>query len=357
MGDNLTTSVIAAIVAFGIMIFVHELGHFLVAKRVGITVHAFAVGFGPRLVGFRRKDTMYTINLVPFGGYVRLAGEDLDDSGGPDSFRTKTVWQRMGVLAAGPLMNLLLALLILAGLALVYGVPVGVTNRVGQVLTRCSDDGREVVCPAKQAGLQDGDAIVAINGVPLATGEEVIDTIHRSPKATLRLTVERDGRRFDVQVTAVRDATQNIGLIGFRPEAIREHMGPVRALWWGLSTVTQTARALLTALATLVTRPREVLDSLMGPVGAVRFLGESARGGGEMFFYTAAAMSVIIGVFNLLPVPALDGGRLLFLVVEVVRRRPVDPRREGYIHLVGFALLLLLLLTLSVRDVGKLFRQ
>ncbi len=354
MGESLSASVIAAVVAFGIMIFVHELGHFLVAKRVGITVHAFALGFGPKLIGFTRNNTTYAINLVPFGGYVRLAGEDLDDSGGPDSFRAKTVWQRMGVLAAGPLMNLFLALVILAGLALVLGVPVGVTNRIGQLMTRCSDDGRQVPCPATQAGLRPGDAIVAINGVPMASGDQVIDTIHRNPKAALSLTVERDGRRFEVQVTSVRDPAQRIGLIGFRPEAIREQMGPVNAVWWGLTNVAQTARALLMALATLVVRPRDVLDSLMGPVGAVRFLGESARGGGELFLYTAAAMSVIIGIFNLLPVPALDGGRLLFLVVEAVRRRPVDPRREGYIHMVGFALLLLLLLTLTVRDIGKL---
>jgi len=350
MGGNLT----AAIIAFGVMVFVHELGHFLLAKRVGITVHAFALGFGPMLVGTRRGDTLYSINLIPFGGYVKLAGEDLAEGGGPDTFRAKTVWQRMAVLVAGPVMNLILALVLLAGLALVLGVPVGVTNRIGQILTTCSDDGRVIPCPAAQAGLQAGDAIVAINGVPMASGDEVIDTIHRHPHTALRLTVERGGRRFEVTVTSVLDPRQGIGLIGYRPEAVRERMGPLRALGWGLSTVGQTAGALLGALGTLLVRPVEVARSFMGPVGAVRFLGEAARGGGEMFLYTAAIMSIIIGVFNLLPVPALDGGRLLFLILEVVRRRPVDPRREGYIHLVGFALLLLLLVTLTLRDTGIL---
>lgn len=350
MGGNLT----AAIIAFGVMIFVHELGHFLLAKRVGVTVHAFALGFGPMLIGTRRGETLYAVNLIPFGGYVRLAGEDLEDGGGPNSFRAKTVWQRMAVLVAGPLMNLLLALVLLAGLALALGVPVGVTNRIGQLLGTCSDDGKEVACPAAKAGLRAGDAIVAINGVPMTSGDEVIDTIHRHPHTSLRLTVERDGRRFDVEVTSVLDARQGIGLIGYRPEAVREHMGPGRALWWALSTSGQTAGALLKALGTLLVRPLEVVRSFMGPVGAVRFLGEAARGGGELFLYTAAVMSIIIGVFNLLPVPALDGGRLLFLVVEAVRRRPVDPRREGYIHMVGFALLLLLLVTLTLRDTGIL---
>jgi regulator of sigma E protease len=347
-------SVAAAIIAFGVMIFVHELGHFLVAKRVGITVEAFALGFGPKLVGVKRGGTLYAINLIPFGGYVKLAGEDLADRGGPDTFRAKTVWQRMAVLAAGPLMNLVLALGILAAIALVVGVPVGITNRIGQLMAQCPDDGKTVTCPSVAAKLRAGDAIVAINGVPMDRGETVIDTIHRSPHMRLRLTVERAGRRFDVEVTSVLDRRQKIGLIGYRPEAVREHMGPLQAVWWGARTVGQTTTGLLTALGILIARPREVMDSLMGPVGAVQFLGESARGGGELFLYTAAAMSVIIGVFNLFPIPPLDGSRLLFQIVEAVRRRPLDPRREGYINMVGFALLILLLVTLTVRDLGKL---
>lgn len=347
----MSTSSVWAIIAFGIMIFGHELGHFLVAKRAGITVHAFALGFGPKLVGITRGETLYAINLIPFGGYVKLAGEDAPE-GGPRTFRSKSVWQRMAVVAAGPLMNLLLALLLLAGLALALGVPSGVTNRIGMVLSECIDAGTPVPCPAKQAGLRDGDAIVAINGQPMSSGEEVIDTIHRNPHTRLRLLVERGGRRFEVVVTSVLDARQNIGLIGYRPEAVRQHLGPVRALLWGISTIAQTIAAFLSALGALLVHPREALRGITGPIGAVQFLGETARGGGEIFLYTAAAMSVLIGIFNLLPIPALDGGRLLFLVIEAVRGAPVDPRREGYVHFVGFAVLIVLLLTLSVRDLG-----
>jgi len=213
-----------AIIAFGLMIFVHELGHFLVAKRVGVTVEAFALGFGPRLFGIRRGETLYAINLIPFGGYVKLAGEDLDASTGPNTFRAKSLPQRMAVVVAGPLMNLLTALVLLVGIALVLGVPVGVTNRIGQLMTQCPDDGKTVPCPSVQAQLQPGDAIVAINGVPMPRGEDVIDTIHRSPHMQLRLTVDRAGRRFDVEVTSVREQRQNIGLIGYRPETVREHM-------------------------------------------------------------------------------------------------------------------------------------
>ncbi|HET6947991.1 MAG TPA: M50 family metallopeptidase [bacterium] len=337
--------IIAAVIAFSVMIMVHEFGHFLVAKRVGITVHAFAIGFGPRVAGFRAGDTQYAINLLPFGGYVRMAGEDLDDAAGVGSFRTKSVWQRMAVVSAGPAMNLLLALLLLMGTALVVGVPVGVSNRIGQLMPGW---------PAEEVGLRPGDVIAAINGEAMDSGQEVIDTIHRQPNTDLRLTVERDGQRFDVTVRSRLDARQNIGLIGFRPEAIRERMGPGRALAWALGTLADTVEVIFATLVGLFREGGKVLDQLAGPVGAVRFLGEAGAAGAEIFIYTASALSIMIGVFNLLPFPALDGGRLLFLLVEAVRRRPVDPRREGYIHLVGFALLILLLLTLTVRDIGKL---
>ena len=337
-------NIAAAIIAFGVMIFCHELGHFLVAKRVGVTVHAFALGFGPRLVGFQRGGTQYAINLLPFGGYVRLAGEDLDQSADPGSMRSKTVWQRMAVVAAGPVMNLLLAVIIFSSLALVQGVPVGVSNRIGQLMSGW---------PAEAAGLRPGDAIVAIDGVPMGDGQAVIDTIHRNPNKTLRLTVERDGQRFEVQVTSRLDRRQNIGLIGFRPESIRERMGLDRALWWGLTTVVQYIGAILAAIGALF-RTGQFFEQLSGPVAAVSFLGEAAQVGAEAFLYTAALLSIMIGIFNLLPVPALDGGRFLFLVVEAFRRRPVDPKREGYIHLVGFALLILLLVTLTIRDIGRL---
>lgn len=343
-----------AIIAFGVMVFVHELGHFLVAKRVGITVEAFALGFGPKLLARRRGETVYSINLIPFGGYVKLAGEDLDPSTGPNTFRAKPVGQRIAVLAAGPLMNLLLALVLLAGAAAVLGVPTGRTNRIEQLMTQCPDDRLVVPCPSIAANLRPGDAIVAINGVPMTRGDEVIDTIHRNPHKRLRLTVERAGTRFDVEVTTVLDRRQNIGLVGYRPEAMREYMGLGRALWWAAQNVGLTISALFTALGALATQPKTAMDSLMGPVGAVVFLGESGRGGGELFLGTAALMSVIIGVFNLFPIPPLDGSRLMFQVIEAVRRRPVDPRREGYINLVGFALLILLLVTLTVRDIRKL---
>jgi len=341
-------NIVLAVIAFGVMIFVHELGHFLVAKRVGVTVYAFALGFGPRLIGFRRGDTQYAINLLPFGGYVRMAGEDLDDPGGPGSFRSKSVWQRMAVVAAGPGMNLLLAFVLLTSMALAVGVPVGVSNRVGQLLSGW---------PAEQAGLRQGDTIVAINGVPMRDGRQIVDTIHKHPNERLVLTVDRNGQEFTIAVTSRLEPRQKIGLIGFSPEPIRERMNPVRAFAWGVQNTVQYMSVILTTLVQLV-RDRQMLEQLGGPVAAVDFLGDAASAGSEIFVYTAALFSIMIGLFNLIPFPALDGGRLSFLVVEAFRRRPLDPKREGYIHLVGFAVLFLLLIILTGQDVIRIwFRE
>ena len=339
------SNVIAAIVAFSVMIVVHELGHFLVAKRAGVTVYAFAIGFGPRLAGFTRGGTTYAFNLLPFGGYVRMAGEDMDDSGGEGSFRAKSVWQRMAVVAAGPAMNLFLAFVLYVGMALAIGVPVGASARIGELMSGW---------PAQQAGLRPGDTIVAIDGVPMESGQQVIDTIHRRPNEVLRLTIARGTEQFEVSVRSRLDPRQNIGLIGFRPEAIRERMGPARAVAWGAGTIGATVSLIFSTVVGLFRGGGAVLDQLAGPVGAVKFLGEAGAAGSEIFIYTAAGLSIMIGVFNLLPLPALDGGRLLFLVVEAFRRRSLDARREGYVHLVGFVLLIALLVILTVRDLGRL---
>lgn len=341
------SNLLAAVVAFGVMIFCHELGHFLVAKRVGITVNEFALGFGRRLAGFRRGGTLYAINALPFGGYVRMAGEDLDESSEPNSFRSKGVWERIAVVSAGPAMNLLLAALLLSVTAVAAGVPVGVSNRIGQLMPDM---------PAIKAGLRPGDAIVAINGVPMQDGRAVVETIHRHPNTALLLTIERDGRRLLVRVTSTLEPRQKIGLIGFLPEAIRERMDPARALAYGVTTAGQYTVAIPDVVVRLI-RERRFFEQLAGPVAAVDMLGGAAQAGAEAFVYLAALFSIMIGIFNLLPIPALDGGRLLFLIVESVRRRPIDPKREGYIHLVGFALLLMLLVTLTIRDIVRLISR
>ncbi len=336
-------NVLAAIAAFGAMIFFHELGHFLMAKRAGVRVHAFALGFGPQLLGWQRGETKYALNLLPLGGYVRMEGED-EGVEGAGSFRSKSVGARMGIIAAGPAMNLVLAVVILAIAAATGGVPTGASLRVGTI---------EAGWPAAAAGLAPGDAIVSIDGTAMTSGEQVIDTIHRSAGRALVLGVRRGTEERSITVTPRLDEARGVGRIGFSPEPVWTRLNPVHALGWSVQRTGQFIVMLGGAVGGLI-RAGRLLDNLGGPVAAGSILVQAAASGAQTFLHMAAFLSVVIGVFNLLPIPALDGGRLAFLAVEAVRRRPLDPRREGLVHMVGFALLLLLLVGLTLRDVRRL---
>lgn len=336
-------NVLAAIAAFGAMIFFHELGHFLMAKRAGVRIHAFAMGFGPRLIGWHRGETAYALNLLPFGGYVRMEGED-DGAAGEGSFRSKGIGTRMAIIVAGPLMNLLSALFILVLVAAVVGEPTRFSARVGTL---------EAGWPAAEAGLRSGDEIVAINGEPVTSGEQVIETIHRSAGTPLTLKIRRDGQTFEVTVTPRLDPKQGFGRIGFQPQAILTRVAPLQAIAFGFERTWVYITSLVPAVRNLV-REGKFLESLGGPVAAGSVLAQTAAIGVYEFLHVAAFLSVMIGIFNLLPVPALDGGRLAFLIVERLRGRPIDPRQEGLIHTVGFAFLLLLIVGLTFRDILRL---
>ena len=337
------STIILAVLALELMILVHELGHLIVAKRAGILVHAFAMGFGPRLFAFTLGETTYSLNLLPIGGYVNMAGEDTDspDVAPERTFRGKSVSWRLAIVLAGPAMNFVLAIVLLAAVAMSYGTPLRVSTQVGTLVPGY---------PAAEAGLKTGDTIISVDGRLMRDGQQMIDLIHRSGDRTLAILVQRGSRRFILHVPTRFDARQKVWITGFSPTVIRGRLDPVRAVGWGAVTTFRDAVAYLAALGNLI-RSGRLLGELGGPVTAVNVLGQAAHAGGETFLYFTAFFSIIIGLFNLFPLPALDGGRAAFLAVEGLRRHPVDPRREGYIHLVGLALLLCLILALTVRDV------
>lgn len=339
------TAALAIVLVFGGLVFVHELGHFLVAKRVGVMVHEFALGFGPRLLARRRGETVYALRLLPLGGFVRLAGmyPPRDPSEVPPpgrGFNDKTVLQRMAVAAAGPLMNVGVAVLLLAVLLAVVGVRLPVPVVAGV------EPGR----PAAAAGLQPGDAIVAVDGTPVRQWVQVQRAIAASPGRPLTLTLRRDGR--EVTVTVTPDTVDGHGFLGVRPQVAVRRLGPLTALaegvrWTG-DLVRLTGQGLMAVL-----RGREEAD-LLGPVGIGQQIGAASRQGLGALLFLAALLSVNLGLLNLLPFPALDGSRLAFLLLEAVRGRPVDPERENWIHAVGFALLMVLLLVVTYRDLLRL---
>ncbi len=343
-------------VVFGTIVLFHELGHFAVARWTGVKVYEFAIGFGRALVQWKRGETRYSVRVFPLGGFVKLAGMDPavdpeEDIPADDerSFQRKPLWQRMAIIAAGPLANFVLAFILLV----IFYAAVTVPFAVADVLPGG---------PAAAAGVLPGDRIVAVEGRPVANLSELSSTLQEYPDQTVVLTVERDGAVLDLPVRAALDAETGRVLIGVTVMgggAVGKQRLPlgesmVRA---ARDTVDWTA-ALLSWLGGIITgqTPAEqVRESVAGPIGIVVGLGESARSGIGYLLLFAAVLNVNLALVNLLPVPVLDGGWLLFLLIEAVRGKPLKPEHQGMAQFVGLTLLLALMVVVFYLDLTRLF--
>ncbi len=369
---------LAALVLFGIIVTVHELGHFLAAKALGVQVNEFAIGFGPRLLQFGKKETKYSLRLFPLGGFCSMEGEDAAGGGelnptkpqtpdsNPRSFLNKPVWRRVVITVAGVLMNLILGLIIL----LIYHSVCILPESDGQVYyTGTQISVLREDTPAYQSGLRPGDTLQKIDGQRVFSWMDLQFLLQSS-----------DDGVFDMQVSRTVDGIEKTVLlkdVTFRREYVEAtdsyvlyydfYVTPISQTL--LSTVEQTAR---TECSLAVTVWRSIkgmftgqfgLNDLSGPVGTVDVIGdvvESAvqeaqwRSGLGNVLMLLALLTVNVGIFNLLPIPALDGGRLLFLIWEGITRKRVPPKYEGLVHGIGLALLLVLILIVTLQDIVKL---
>lgn len=341
-------TVLWTVAVFALLIVIHELGHFWAAKRKGVLVYEFALGFGPRLGAVRRGETEYSLRLFPLGGFVRMAGMQPEEEGlervPPERrFLNRPLADRVGIIAAGPLMNVALAVVLFTLVFAVVGVPQPVPV-VGGV---------EQGYPAAEAGLRPGDRIVGIDGRPVENWGDVVAMIQGAPGRTLAITVERDGHRLTLEVTPRPDPRRpGAGVIGIRPATETFRTGAVEAVRLGAAHTLRVAAGFVLALVQMATGQGGV--DVMGPVGIGQQIGEAARVGLSQVILLAAVLSANLALVNLLPIPALDGGRLLFLAVEAVRGRPVDPEQENLVHFLGFALLMLLAIFITYRDILRL---
>jgi len=335
-------TVVATVVVFGLLIFCHELGHFLGAKWSGIKVHEFSLGFGPRLGGFRDRETLYSVRAFPLGGFTRMAGMDPGETEAVEegrSFNEKTVWQRLLVIVLGPLANFILAVVILGLVFQVQGLPV-LPNVVGAV----TPGG-----PAARAGLRPGDRILSVDGHTVSDWNQMAAQIEARPKQTIILEIGRGGTRLAVSLKTVTKPNGQgmIGITNAAPVLVREN--PLRSLAGGLAYTWRITWLILVFIGRMIFyhAPPEV----GGPLRVAAEIGQAARMGLANLAELAAFLSINLGIFNLLPVPALDGSRVVFLLTEAVRGRPVDPAKENFIHLVGMGLLLLLMVVVTYNDI------
>jgi regulator of sigma E protease len=345
-------------IALGLLVFVHELGHFAVAKRVGVRVLRFSIGFGPVVLARRRGETEYAISAVPMGGYVKMLGEgDENESEAVTdparSFATQPLPRRAAIVAAGPMMNFLFAFVVYAALFAVVGVEMpSDAPRVGGVTTGL---------PAEAAGLRPGDRIVAVDGRPIETWRALSRAVVDSGGARLRLTVERDGEELPIEITPVlRDARTLFGepagqvhRIGVEASHEWRRVGPVQATVVAAQQ-TWTATVMIVKGIGLMVQGRVPMRELGGPIAIAKAANEQARAGARNFLSMLAFLSINLAVLNLLPIPALDGGHLAFFAIEGLMRRPLQQRHREIAQQVGLLLLVTLMVFVFYNDIHRL---
>ncbi|MDW0115699.1 RIP metalloprotease RseP [Sporosarcina thermotolerans] len=417
-------TVIAFIIIFGSLVFFHELGHFLFAKKAGIMVREFAIGFGPKILALRKNETLYTIRLLPLGGYVRMAGDDFDtvelqpgyrvgvilnnedvvekiylnrEVSNPNvlfietekadlskalfiegydedgnlvkynvsrnaivyekgqetiiapydrQFDSKPLGSRAMAIFAGPLFNFILAFFIFLAIGLLHGIP---TNE--PIISEVISDS-----PAYSAGMEPGDFIKEVDGVPVKTWTEFTDIVKSSGSEKIQLKVERGGDLVTFAVTpntVVNEAGEKVGQIGVMYDPPLEK-NPMKAFAFGAEQTYTWTKRIFELLGMLVTG-KFTIEALSGPVGIYKATEEVAQFGVFSLMNWAAVLSINLGIMNLLPLPALDGGRLLFFLFEGLRGKPVDKQKEGMVHFVGIMLLMVLMLVVTWNDIQRFF--
>lgn len=350
-------TLLAFIVALGVLVFVHELGHFAVAKRIGVKVLRFSIGFGPVLFARRRGETEYAVSSVPLGGYVQMLGEDDREEVVEEperAFSTQSLGRRVAIVAAGPIMNFLFAFVAYALLFLLVGVELpSPTARIGGVAPGA---------PAERAGLRPGDLVVSVNGQPMETWEVLAQTVRGSNGAPLALVVDRGGARLDLTVTPTLrdvpsmmpgDETQQAFLIGIEPSRDWKRVGPVEAVTLA-GRQTATASWMVAQGFFRMVQGRVPLRELGGPIAIAQAAGQQARAGARYFLSMLAFLSINLAVLNLLPIPALDGGHLALFAIEGVLGRPLRQRHRELAQQVGLLLLLSLMMFVFYNDIHRL---
>lgn len=350
-------SILSFIVVIGVIVFFHELGHFLAAKLAGIRVEVFSLGFPPKLIGRKIGETEYQISWIPLGGYVKMAGmvdESLDNkplTGEPWEFMSKNTLQKIFVITAGVIMNFLLGFVIYTLITLFSGIGEIGPAKVGGV---------EPGMPADSIGLQPGDLIVEVSGQPVEDWEAMAGIIHALPGEVIEVVWMREGARMSAEVrTQSREWVREgeivqLGQIGIRPELLIRPAGVLEAVTNGALTTAFVAASAYTGLKMLVTGKAGIKD-FIGPVGLVHFSGETVRTGFANFLGFIALISIYIAFFNILPIPVLDGGHIVYILIEAVIRRPISTKVKLIIQQVGMALLLVFMLIIAYNDIMKYF--
>lgn len=332
-------TIISSIIIFLLVILIHEFGHFIVAKMNGVSVLEFSIGMGPKLFQRESNGTLYSLRVLPVGGYCQLEGED-EENDSPNSLNNQSPLVRLKVILAGAIMNFILAFILLILLMSVSRVSTEVSGVIKD-------------SPAYSSGIQTGDQIVSINGENVSDGEELLKSIKES-QGDLNIGVIRDSQSKNIKVTPrLENNIRKIG-VNFQEEYNIKNFSIVKGFKKGLITFLNLTGMLYKFLGMLITGQLG-LGGVSGPVGVVKEIGNAAKTGVANLIFLLAYININLGVFNLLPIPALDGGRAIFILIEMIFGKKISQEKEGYIHMVGLILLLALIVIVTIKDVIKLF--
>lgn len=347
MGQTMNfLSIITALLVFSFMIFIHEYGHYIAARRFGVTIEEFSIGMGPRLFSHRSKKTgiAYSLRALPIGGFVSMPGEN-GGSDDPNALCNKPVWKRMIVVFAGAFMNFVLGIVIMIYIV-VSSPALGSTTIVG-----FADGSMSEAC-----GLMIGDRIVEVDSSPVHVANELVYEVMRGGINPIDIKVVRGGEEITVPDVRFPTATQSGVLFASTDFYVaREEKTFATVVKHSFFRSVSTVKMIYESFVDLI-GGRYGLDAVSGPIGVTEAIGTTVKTGGFTNLLNLVVMITMnLGVFNLLPLPALDGGRLVFMIVELVRRRPVDPELEAKIHAVGIIALLLLMAAVTYKDITKIF--
>jgi regulator of sigma E protease len=344
------------IAVLGVLIFVHEFGHFIVAKLVGIRVEQFSLGFPPKLIGIKRGETEYRIGWIPLGGYVKMSGERPDEEeikGDPREFMSKKPWQRAAVIVAGPVMNYVLAIILLTGVYLVQGMPVIDDQRavIGEVL----EDS-----PAEAAGLQPKDVVIAIDDSTVSDFNSLYNIVKDRPGENVTLTWLRDSDTIQAAVVTQADSGLNMqgevevrGMLGVGIDRTYEPLGLGGSISAGFNMANFYGTAVIRFLVDVISQ--SVSHRLIGgPVFIAQAVKDAAQQGLVMIVLLAAVLSVNLAVINLFPIPVLDGGQLVFLAIEKIKGSPVSLRARAIMQQIGLVLIVALVILVTTNDIWRI---
>ncbi len=337
-------TIVATIFVFGIIVFIHEFGHFITAKASGMRVDEFAIGFGPALVKVQKGETLYSIRAIPLGGYNKIAGMDPEEPLDNRSFLNKPVWKRFIVIAAGAIFNFLLAIVIFFIVYATYGVQTPSKEPIiGNMLSNS---------PAAMAHMQVNDRIISIKGKPVAEWTDISKQLQGTANTVVPIVISRDGQEQELSVIPTQTGNEGRAVIGINPVSIVQEYTIGQSAVQAVNTTGYVLVSMVEGLWSMITGTTNA--ELAGPIGVAQMAGQMAENGFMYLLQFTALLSLNLGVINLLPIPALDGGHLIVLLIEGITRRRLPVKALQYIQMTGVIILILLFVYATTHDISRL---